>query len=84
MTKTPIAVLGIDLGKNSCSLAGQDATGAIVTRRNMTRDGVVAFTETLPPCVIAMEACCGAHFLFERPAAFWIAPQPGRRLQPAE
>jgi transposase len=63
MTKTPIAVLGIDLGKNSCSLAGQDATGAIVTRRNMTRDGVVAFTETLPPCVIAMEACCGAHFL---------------------
>jgi len=63
MTKTPIAVLGIDLGKNSCSLAGLDATGAIVTRRKMTRDGVVAFAATLPPCVIAMEACCGAHFL---------------------
>jgi hypothetical protein len=27
MTKTPIAVLGIDLGKNSCSLAGLDAAG---------------------------------------------------------
>lgn len=58
MTKTPIAVLRTDLGKNSCSLAGLDATGAIVTRRKMTRDGVVAFAATLPPCVIAMEACC--------------------------
>ena len=63
MTKTPIAVLGIDLGKNSCSLAGLDVTGAVVLRRKMTRDGVVAFTAALPSCVIAMEACCGAHFL---------------------
>ncbi|WP_022674949.1 hypothetical protein [Novosphingobium sp. B-7] len=30
MTTTPIAVLGIDLGKNSCSVAGMDATGAVV------------------------------------------------------
>lgn len=28
MTKTPIGVLGIDLGKSSCSLAGMDATAA--------------------------------------------------------
>lgn len=63
MTKTPIAVLGIDLGKNSCSLAGLDATGAVVLRRKITREGVVAFAAALPACVIAMEACCGAHFL---------------------
>jgi transposase len=63
MTKTQIAVLGIDLGKNSCSLAGLDATGAVVLRRRMTRDGVVAFAAALPACTIAMEACCGAHFL---------------------
>lgn len=63
MTKTPIAVLGIDLGKNSCSLAGMDATGAVVMRKRMTRDAIVAFATTLPACVIAMEACCGAHFL---------------------
>lgn len=29
----------------------------------ITRDAIVAFAATLPPCVIAMEACCGAHFL---------------------
>jgi transposase len=63
MTKTPIAVLGIDLGKNSCSLAGMDATGAVVMRKRMTRDAIVTFAATLPACVIAMEACCGAHFL---------------------
>ena len=63
MTKTPIAVLGIDLGKNSCSLAGLDATGAVVLRRRMTREGVVAFAAKLPTCVVAMEACCGAHYL---------------------
>ena len=39
MTKTPIAVLGIDLGKNSCSLAGLDAAGAVILRRRMTREG---------------------------------------------
>src|SRR5271170_477482 len=63
MTKTPIAVLGIDLGKNSCSLAGLDATGAVVLRRRLTREGVVAFAAALPACIVAMEACCGAHFL---------------------
>lgn len=63
MTKISIAVLGIDLGKNSCSLAGMDAAGAVVMRKRMTRDAIVAFAATLPTCVIAMEACCGAHFL---------------------
>ena len=63
MTKTPIAVLGIDVGKNTCSLAGLDATGAVVLRRRMTRESVVTFTANLPPCIVAMEACCGAHFL---------------------
>ena len=63
MTKTPVAVLGIDLGKNSCSLAGLDASGAVVLRRRMTREGVIAFVAKLPSCIVAMEACCGAHFL---------------------
>ena len=63
MIKTPVATLGIDLGKNSCSLAGLDASGAVVLRRRMTREGVIAFVSKLPACVVAMEACCGAHVL---------------------
>jgi transposase len=58
-----IAVLGIDLGKNSCSVAGLDATGRIVLRRRMHRDSVIKLASRLPACVMAMEACCGAHHL---------------------
>jgi transposase len=56
-----IAVLGINLGKNSCSLVGLDEAGAVVKRRRMRPENIPAFTSKLPACVIAMEACCGAH-----------------------
>jgi len=58
-----IAVLGIDLGKNSCSVAGLDGTGRVILRRRLTRESVVRLAGTLPACVVAMEACCGAHHL---------------------
>lgn len=58
-----ITVLGIDLGKYSCSVAGLDEAGHIVLRRRLTRDGVVRLGAKLPACVMAMEACCGAHHL---------------------
>jgi transposase len=58
-----IAVLGIDLGKNSCSVVGLDGTGRVVMRRRMQRDGVIKFASALTPCVMAMEAGCGAHHL---------------------
>ena len=59
MAKMPISGLGIDLGKNSCSVAGLDSTGTVVLRRKMTREGLVAFASKLPACIVAMEACCG-------------------------
>ncbi len=58
-----IMVMGIDLGKNSCSVAGLDEAGRVVLRRRLNRDGVVRLAAKLPACVMAMEACCGAHHL---------------------
>jgi transposase len=58
-----VSVLGIDLGKNTCSVVGQDASGQIVIRRRVKRDGLIDLTAKLAPCVVAMEACCGAHHL---------------------
>jgi transposase len=58
-----IAVLGIDLGKNSCSVVGLERDGQVVLRRRMRRDTIVAAGSSRPPCVVAMEACCGAHHL---------------------
>ena len=58
-----IAVLGVDLGKNVCSIVGLDASGAVVMRRKVKRETLIALAERLPPCIVGMEACCGAHHL---------------------
>ena len=58
-----ISVLGVDLGKNVCSGVGLDASGAVVMRRKVRRETLIALAEKLPPCVVGMEACCGAHHL---------------------
>jgi transposase len=58
-----IAVIGVDLGKNSCSVAGIDDSGSIVLRRRMRREGVIKLAAKLPRCVVEMEACCRAHHL---------------------
>jgi transposase len=58
-----ISVLGVDLGKNVCSLVGLDASGAVVLRRRAKRETVIALAAKLAPCIVGMEACCGAHHL---------------------
>ena len=61
--KLKIAVLGVDLGKNVCSSVGFDEVGAVVLRRRSRRDTLIDFVGKLPPCIVAMEACCGADHL---------------------
>lgn len=58
-----ITVLGIDLDKNGCSLVRLDERGAVIKRRRMRPGSVAKLTATLPPCIVAMEACCGAHHM---------------------
>ncbi len=58
-----VSVIGIDLGKNSCSLAGMDETGRLVFRKRASRSGLVETVGKHPGCMVAMEACCGAHHL---------------------
>jgi transposase len=58
-----IAVLGIDLGKNNCSIVGLDGSGQVILRRRMQRKSIAVLGAKLSPCIIAMEACCGAHHL---------------------
>lgn len=58
-----IKVLGIDLGKDTCSVVGLDEAGRVLLRRRMRRDSVLKLAAGMPACVMAMEACCGAHHL---------------------
>lgn len=57
-----IITVGLDLAKNVFQAHGADASGRAVLRKKLRRDQVVAFFGQLPPCVVAMEACGGAHF----------------------
>jgi transposase len=57
--KTSIAVIGIDIGKNSFHLVGQDRRGAIVLRQKWSRGQVEARLANLSPCLIGVEACVG-------------------------
>jgi transposase len=52
--------MGIDIGKNSFHVVGLDQRGAIVLRQ---RGQVEARLANMPPCLIGMEACVGAHHL---------------------
>lgn len=58
-----VAIVGIDLGKTICSVVGLDEAGAVVLRRRMRRQTAIALGAGLPRCVVAMEACCGAHLM---------------------
>ncbi len=58
-----IAVLGIDLGKTICSLEGVDCTGAVVMHKRVQRFRLLELLSRSAPCVVAMEACGGAHHL---------------------
>ena len=58
-----ISVLGVDLVKNVCSVVGLDASGAIVMRRKVRRETLIALAEKLPPCVVGMEASAGLIIL---------------------
>src|SRR5246127_5282857 len=66
MSQTPntvIAVIGIDIGKNAFHVVGLDGRGAIVLRQKWSRGQVEARLANMPPCLIGMEACVGAHHL---------------------
>ena len=53
-------VIGIDIGKEVFHLVGLAADGKIAFRRRIRRLGLKDAFEKLPPCIIAMDACCGA------------------------
>src|SRR5947209_3926117 len=73
MSEKPIsavAVIGIDIGKNSFHVVGHDDRGAIVLRQRWSRGEVEARLANMPACLIGMEACVGAHHLSRKLQGF--------------
>ena len=57
-----ITTVGLDLAKQVMAVHGVGAEGRMVLRKVLRRDQLLGWTATLAPCVIAMEACGGAHY----------------------
>ncbi|MBP1092705.1 hypothetical protein JOE50_003235 [Bradyrhizobium japonicum] len=90
MSQTPstaIAVIGIDIGKNSFHVVGHDTRGTVVLRQKWSRGQVEARLANMPPCLIGMEACVGAHHLSRKLASLGhdarLMPAPHQQV-PAE
>ena len=57
-----IVTVRIDLAKSVIAVHGVDAAGkAVLVKPRVTRDQLVPLISQLPPCLIGMEACSGAH-----------------------
>jgi transposase len=75
-----ISVLGIDLAKQSFHLYGVDTAGHKALSKKLNRKQLLAFMANLPPCLIGLEACGGAHYWVRRFSEFghtvrMMAPQ---------
>ena len=79
-----IAVIGIDIGKNSFHVVGHDKRGSIVLRQKWSRGQIEARLANLPPCLIGMEACVGAHHLGRQLKALGhdVRLMPARYVRP--
>src|SRR5260221_12008966 len=56
-----ITTAGIDLAKRVFALHGVDGAGRVGLRKTVRREQLMQTVAALPPCLIGMEACSGAH-----------------------
>jgi len=79
-----VTAIGIDIGKNTFHLVGQDERGAIVLRQKLSRGQVTARLANMVPCLIGMEACVGAHHLSRQLLALGhdVKLVPGQFVKP--
>jgi len=56
-----VSIIGLDIAKTSFQAHGADASGGVVFRKKLSRSRLLAFFAAQPPCVVALEACAGAH-----------------------
>jgi transposase len=64
--KQEMSVLGIDIAKHVLHAVGMDERGKIVLRKRLSRHDLMPFLAKLPPVLIGIEACGGAHYWARR------------------
>ena len=54
--------IGLDIAKYVFQVHGADSAGHVLFRKRITRGKLLGFLAAQAPCVVAMEACAGAHY----------------------
>ncbi|WGD50850.1 IS110 family transposase [Bradyrhizobium sp. CB1650] len=57
-----VSTIGLDLAKYVFQAHGADAAGKVVFRKQLRRNKLLAFFAEQPACLVAIEACSGAHY----------------------
>src|SRR4051812_29357925 len=65
-TAAPLAVIGVDIGKEIFHLVGFGTDGKIAFRKKIRRLDLKEAFEQLPSCIVGMEACLSAPFVSRR------------------
>ena len=64
-----VTLIGLDLGKPSFHLHGQDKAGRMVFHKKLARSQMFTLLGNFLPCTVVMEACAGAHWVARRVTA---------------
>ena len=56
-----VITIGLDIAKNAFHAHGADERGVAVFSRKLSRSKLLDFFAAQPACLVAMEACSGAH-----------------------
>jgi len=54
--------IGLDIAKQSFQVHGVDTHGKVAVRKQLSRSKVLPYFAQLPPCLVGLEACGGAHY----------------------
>jgi transposase len=65
-----VTLIGIDIGKHSFHVHGQDRDGKALLRKKFGRKQLIEFLAKFQACTVVMEACAGAHYMARRLARF--------------
>lgn len=70
-----VSMIGLDLAKNFIQAHGVDGAGNVLFRKKLRRSELMAFLAAQRPCVVAMEACGGAHHVAREAAKLGHTPR---------
>ena len=74
-----VTTIGLDIAKSVFQVNGVDAVGGVVIRKKLTRGRVLGFFESLPQCLVGIEACSSSGRFPTSTSLTWPSPDDSVR-----